>query len=87
MKQIEVDDEAEECDGCRFPGLELEEYEASPVGRRKEPKRLCELCANTFMGNALEYPEQYDNHDAMQIVAFCTNLLLKRLADIEAKIK
>lgn len=85
MEQIE-DEEIEECDGCRFPGLELETYECSPFSRRKEPKRLCVLCASSFMGNAVEYPEQYPNHETMRMTAYCTNLILQRLKELEARL-
>lgn len=81
-----TDDEIPECDGCRFPGLPLETYTSSPMSRFEGPKHLCKLCASTFIGNSVDYPEQYDDKDTMQLVGYCTNLILQRLNQIEHRI-
>jgi hypothetical protein len=78
-------EEPEECDGCRFPGLILETYQANPFSGRKQPKRLCELCAESFIGNSVEYPEQYGDRDLMQLIGFCTNKILQKLEEIKEK--
>ncbi len=75
------------CDGCRFPGIPLKEYPCSPVSRRKETRMLCKICAATFIGNSLEYPEQYPNAEVMQVIGYCTNLILQRLDAIDRKVK
>jgi hypothetical protein len=81
----EAKEELEECDGCRFPGLPLETYPANPSSRRKEPKRLCELCAGSFIGNSVEYPDQYGDRDLMQLIGFCTNKILQKLAELNVQ--
>lgn len=80
------DEELEECDGCRFPGLWLKTYESSAISK-KGPKRLCELCAETFLGNSVEYPEQYPSREVMELIGFCTNKILQKLEKIERKLK
>ena len=87
MKKFREDDPEEltECDGCRYRGLPLKTYQRSKISGRG-PMELCELCASTFIGNSLEYPEQYDDKDAMQLVGYCTNLIMEKLNDLENQI-
>lgn len=43
------------CDSCSAE-VPTEIYR---MGLGEKQKRLCEFCANTFVGTAYEYPEQY----------------------------
>lgn len=82
-----MSEELTECDGGRFPGLKLKSYPCRPFSRRKEPRELCQLCAETFIGNSVEYPEQYEYREVMQLVGFCTNKILQRLERLEKRLK
>ena len=73
------DEELEECDGCRFPGLPLKDYNRGPFNKTKESMRLCGLCAETFIGNSVQYPDQYEHREVMQLIGFCTNKILQKL--------
>lgn len=70
-----------ECDGCRFPGLKLKTYPAPPFDSRgrTEPFKFCELCAATFIGNAVQYPDQYEDAETMRLIGYCANLILKEI--------
>ena len=87
----QLPEQSEDCDGCGFHTPHLKFYKSSR--HWKEPERrgkwLCALCAGTFAGNAVEYPEQYhDGQDASILFAVCYvgNVILERLAAIEARV-
>lgn len=71
------------CQSCRFETTEIKAYQyfaLSEKGKRETHKWLCHFCANTFAGNAFEYPEFYPNGDLMQHICHVANLLLAKLA-------
>lgn len=82
-----MDDEGqlEECDGCHYLGLLLKTYESSKISGLG-PKSLCELCAETLIGNSVEYPNQYEYREVMQLIGFCTNKILQKLEQIEKRL-
>jgi len=70
------------CDSCRFknPVNGVESFKSSPM--RKPPSRnLCEICANSFVGNATEYRNQYENVALFQVVAVIGNILRKDIGE------
>lgn len=73
--------EEDECDSCGFQGP----TEAYPRRNHKlgggGDKRLCVLCAGTHAGNALEYPDQYPNAEAMRTICYVGNVILKAIKD------
>lgn len=46
-----------------------------------EAQYLCEFCASTRIGNAINYPGQYPDHALFQALAEVGNILLDRLTD------
>lgn len=73
--------DVEECVCCGFEvptKLFKEGY-----GCLEKTHRLCEVCANTFAGNAHQYPQVYDNVTLFRMMAQCTNMLLERIAKLE----
>jgi hypothetical protein len=77
-------EKSEECDSC---GFRTEALIAYPVRRNfpKEsaPKWLCDLCASTMAGNAHEYPEQFREGragDVMKTICFVGNTILAAIA-------
>ena len=46
------------CDSCSAE-VPTEKFDNSRNYPKKEQKKLCSLCSETFIGNAHEYPEQY----------------------------
>jgi hypothetical protein len=76
----------DECDGCNFE-TKVEEY-GQGVGkdfmnRTGRQMKLCNLCANTHAGNAVDFPNQYENDEVMFAISYVGNVILKELADIK----
>ena len=69
-----------ECESCGFEDIELEPYRMNRNFPKKiEDKVLCFVCANSMLGVAYEYPEQYKDFQVMKLIGYCTNLLLKEI--------
>ena len=74
-----------ECESCGYETL-LKAYTRAPhiehVAPRDEPypwKWLCDLCARTLAGNAVDYPTQYPDRHIMQTVCHVGNAILAAL--------
>lgn len=70
-----------DCDFCMYVTL-VKEYPVRVYDNGKpveEYKLLCQVCANTFCGTAAEFPEQYPNKDAMQVIAWGINRILAEI--------
>ena len=66
-----------ECDSCDFR-TSLLRY--SNMGPNKYEKWLCELCAHTMAGTALDFPEQYaHNNDVLKAICYVGNTILERI--------
>jgi len=78
-----------ECESCGFETRNLKAYRNDRYMFTREPpadacthKWLCDLCAGTMAGNAIEYPEQYSDYHENQVVqAICYvgNMILAAL--------
>ena len=66
-----------ECDGCGF-FTNTEEYHSQKPGGQPM-RRLCPLCANTKVGNSIDYPEFYHDKEVMQQMNFLFNALFYSL--------
>ena len=95
VKEVTDPDDVEECRACGYQAKVLKEYGMNRYslfgqGQGTQPreylvKELCDLCAGTFAGNAVEYPEQYHHtKDAMFANNYTANAILERLDKIEA---
>lgn len=60
-------------------------------GERTGKKFLCILCARSLVGNAVDYPEQYDRpvtvREALAHMNNVTNLLLDKIEKLSKEIK
>jgi hypothetical protein len=67
-----------ECDSC---GMEapISHFNANLPGKKE--RDLCELCAGSFIANATEYTQLYDNVALYQSIAMVGNILLDKLTD------
>jgi hypothetical protein len=61
--------------GCDVP---LDKFER---GRPRKEEYICEICAKSYVGNATEYPDQYENVVLFQALAQVGNLILDKLTD------
>jgi ribosomal protein L37AE/L43A len=80
MNDPETDDNEQpaECESCNFETSALKDYRKGI--RRDESKWLCELCASTHAGSALEYTRQYEGQRViLQTICYVGNLILSRL--------
>lgn len=74
-----------ECDCCQFKTEQLVAY-GTTRGSPKQPcpdKWLCDLCASTMTGTAHEYPEQYaegNAYEVMRTICFVGNTVLAAIA-------
>lgn len=79
-----IDGEIETCHTCgsmapthKFGGVHREGL----PGITGEDQYLCEFCASTRIGDAVNYPSQYPDHVLFQALAEVANLLLDKLTD------
>jgi hypothetical protein len=73
------------CQACYYETTELKPYGAFAMSKFPYThKWLCDLCATTFSGNALEYPDQYENRHLMFHVCHVGNVLLSEIRKITA---
>ena len=61
--------------GCDAP---LDKFER---GHPRKGEYICEICANSYVGNATQYPKQYENVVLFQALAQVGNLILDKLTD------
>ena len=68
------------CDSCGYPAP-LSEFTMSTVGLlRGQKAMLCEICAKTAIGQAYEFPHQYEGQDAtMRAVGYVANRILDEI--------
>ena len=74
MSTLEAKSEC--CDSCNYETKELEFY---PFNMREDGSWLCELCAGTLAGNALEYPEQFRDRRILQTICYVGNVILAKI--------
>lgn len=76
------------CHSCGFKNVATAEYphrielgrsEAFNIANLDKPKLLCQLCAGTMTGNALDYPSQYPNADVLKTICYVGNAILAKL--------
>ncbi len=85
--RIKDREDGQECDACHYPAKKLTSYPSKNwSGGPTHPDAhhtLCELCASTKSGSALEYPTHYPNHSAqiMAAVCFVGNLILDKVEE------
>jgi hypothetical protein len=67
-----------DCDSCDYPAP-LAAFDPALLADSREPKLLCELCAGTAAGHALDYPSQYPNADVLKTICHVGNAILAEL--------
>jgi len=83
--------ETPQCHSCsaELPLEKLKDFSDSYGGAfgphtDKGPFNLCELCASTFAGNSVAYPDQYGySGKILQAICFVGNKILRRIDEIE----
>lgn len=71
-----------ECESCQAPHVELKFYEKGCFSHRilgDKGNWICNLCANTMAGNALDYPDQFRDGrsgDVMRTMCFVGNAVI-----------
>lgn len=76
----------QQCDGCQFVTEDLSWWDTRAIF---EPAKvghwLCNLCSKTYMGYALDFPDEYDfkTKAIFQAISFVGNTVLKRIEQIE----
>lgn len=66
------------CDACGY-ATDLAEYRTYPHMQEPGTKRLCEVCANTMVGRALEHPRAFQDAELMKLVAWGINRVLTEI--------
>jgi len=74
MKEIEVGT----CDSCGFEHIPLKTYTRTGFKDAKDSK-MCAVCAGSFIGNAHQYPLQYEDSALYKSLGYCTNLILQAI--------
>lgn len=72
------------CDSCGFDTSNLEAYarRGPRAGYTPDQKKwLCELCARTSAGNAVDYPDQYPDREVLRAVNYVGNVLLEAISE------
>jgi hypothetical protein len=65
-----------ECDSCSsLAPLATFEQRDHRTGQN-ETRHLCEVCASSYIANAVQYPSQYENVALYQALGRCTNIIL-----------
>lgn len=74
----------DECDSCGWETDELEEVDCYARIRGLGPLSpddqkcwawMCKVCRSTLVGNAYQYPNQYDDKDVLRTIAWGINYL------------
>lgn len=69
-----------ECSACHYV-TKVKEYQWDincEADKERSPMKLCDLCANTPSGNALQYPQGKDTH-TLQAVCWIGNKILDEI--------
>ncbi len=76
------------CDCCNFATDKLHKVDAPINSEDRTPFELCDICYNTHISSSCMYSRQYESVDAqiLQSIAYCTNVVLKRLDEIEKQL-
>jgi len=77
-----MSEKPDECEGCYFPTKALKQFDKrDAVGMHEGHKKwLCDLCASTETGTALDYPRQYEGQQAtMRTICYVGNVILEAL--------
>lgn len=74
-----------ECDACSSKNVITVPYRMHrnwPEDRSNDYMNLCDLCASTPMGNAYEYPEQYeDERNILKTICYIGNAIIKAIKE------
>jgi hypothetical protein len=70
------DGDTVECDSCQSPAPVATFEHRTPGTVQIETRELCEVCASSFIANAVQYPRQYENVALYQALGRCTNMIL-----------
>jgi hypothetical protein len=75
------DREPVECESCGYaaPVRTFQHHEPGGDFAKMVDVELCALCASTSAGNALEYPGQYPELNALRTICFVGNAILEAL--------
>lgn len=75
-----MSEKPDECEGCYYPTKTLKSYaRREPIGTQ-EKKWLCDLCASTECGSAVDYPRQFESQrSAMRTTCYVGNVILTEL--------
>ena len=72
----------DECLGCGYT-TEVEPYKSDLPGSG-DHIHLCKICANTPIGNSVEYFEQYSNErSTLKTIGYIGNMLLDEIKKIK----
>lgn len=74
MSELE---KSEMCHSCGFETHELKYYGPSVFGKT-DGKWLCDLCASTFAGTAVDYPTHYDG-PTLATICYVGNVILAEI--------
>jgi len=75
------------CESCQYPTKELHIFEDGYEGGRGRLIKafaVCTVCYTTFAANAMRYPSQYEDKDVMQMLAHCTNMIIKAIKETKS---
>lgn len=87
----DLNEKTTECESCQAPHVELKFYEKPTFSDRIAADKgnwLCNLCASTMAGNAMDYPDQYRDGrsgDVMRAVCFVGNAIILATSDRPSK--
>jgi hypothetical protein len=85
------------CECCEYPNAKVRPYPdqrdrteykmARPTGRIIDEGSaniwLCHLCAHSWTGNSIQYPEQYEYGKTMQVVCKTANAVMDKFDEVE----
>jgi hypothetical protein len=75
------------CDACDAVNVIVQKYLPRCGGRCTEDKFLCEYCARTMSGNALDYPDQYPDRTVLFTICAVANMLESNVAKMVADLR
>lgn len=78
-----------ECWSCGWETLDLEAYPTAPrpydISEENKGKWLCDLCASTLTGSALDYPTHYDA-PTLRTICYVGNAILATLRSKDSEV-
>lgn len=74
-----VPEDIEECQACGFDQAPLRSYRVQWPINSKERKYLCNLCANTHAGTAVDFPSQFPEKNVIFAINYGINMILKAI--------